>query len=468
MEGESAGNRAMGRERGGILAWLGARKEALALVLGVATAVVGGGWTVFTYLHGQDELKPPTVQVGTGIGAGGDVNISGGTITIGITLEQHEQRLKAREAEIRAELRQPGAQERTVLEAELKGVEQRLTNLQSDYEETKKHLAEATQTLEQYRDRFTAEQFARARDALRQGDLKTAEELFEKAAKANESQAAQARFEVARLAEQRIDYRKALENYRMAATLVPDNPEFLRACADMAHTMGFYAEAGPYYDRALAIQEKALGAEHPEVATTLNNLAGLYHAQGKYAEAEPLYRRDLAISEKALGPEHPSVATTLNNLAGLYRSQGEYAEAEPLYRRALAISEKALGPEHPSVATTLNNLAELYHAQGKYAEAEPLWRRALAIREKALGPEHPDVATTLNNLAELHRAQGKYAEAEPLYRRALAIIEASLGRRHPHFRTASQNFARMLTAAGKGKEARAVLARVPAEAAAAQ
>jgi len=42
--------------------------------------------------------------------------------------------------------------------------------------------------------------------------------------------------------------------------------------------------------------------------------------QGKYAEAEPLYQRALAISEKTLGPEHPQVATSLNNLALLYQS----------------------------------------------------------------------------------------------------------------------------------------------------
>ncbi len=80
---------------------------------------------------------------------------------------------------------------------------------------------------------------------------------------------------------------------------------------------------------------------------------------GRYAEAEPLLQRSLAILEKALGPEHPHVATSLNNLAGLYRAQGKYAEAEPLLKRSLAISEKALGPEHPDVATSLNNLAEI-------------------------------------------------------------------------------------------------------------
>jgi tetratricopeptide (TPR) repeat protein len=65
---------------------------------------------------------------------------------------------------------------------------------------------------------------------------------------------------------------------------------------------------------------------------------------------QPLYKRALAIDEKALGPEHPAVAIRLSNLATLYNDQGRYAEAEPLYKRALAISEKVFGPEHLDVA----------------------------------------------------------------------------------------------------------------------
>jgi Tetratricopeptide repeat len=53
------------------------------------------------------------------------------------------------------------------------------------------------------------------------------------------------------------------------------------------------------------LKEKALGPDHPDVATSLNNLALLYHVQGLHEQAEPLYNRSLAIMEKALGPEHP-------------------------------------------------------------------------------------------------------------------------------------------------------------------
>ncbi len=72
------------------------------------------------------------------------------------------------------------------------------------------------------------------------------------------------------------------------------------------------------FQRSLAIEERALGSEHPNVADVLNNLAALYDTQGKYVEAEALYQRSLAIREKALGPEHPDVAISLNNLAFLY------------------------------------------------------------------------------------------------------------------------------------------------------
>ena len=59
--------------------------------------------------------------------------------------------------------------------------------------------------------------------------------------------------------------------------------------------------------------------------------------QGKYTEAEPLYKRSLRIREKALGTDHPYVATSLNNLTGLYRATGRAADAETLEKEASRI-----------------------------------------------------------------------------------------------------------------------------------
>ena len=113
---------------------------------------------------------------------------------------------------------------------------------------------------------------------------------------------------------------------------------------------------------ASLIEEWDFGLE--EAAELLNASPGYLAERGLFAEAESLHKRSLAIREKALGRDHPDVALSLNNLAELYRNQGKYAEAEPLYGRSLAIREKALVPDHYDVAESLNNLALLYRYQG--------------------------------------------------------------------------------------------------------
>jgi hypothetical protein len=52
---------------------------------------------------------------------------------------------------------------------------------------------------------------------------------------------------------------------------------------------------------------------------SLNNLAALHQAQGQYEAAEALYRGALAIMERTLGPEHPDVAMMRENYASLLR-----------------------------------------------------------------------------------------------------------------------------------------------------
>jgi tetratricopeptide (TPR) repeat protein len=228
----------------------------------------------------------------------------------------------------------------------------------------------------------------------------------------------------------------------------PDVAWTLNGLACLNMDLGHYAEAEPLLERALAIRKKA-GPEHRDVAETLHDSAALYCEQGQYAKAEPFYKRAWEIWEKALGTEHSDGAWSLNGLARLYDAQGEYAKAEPLYEQALAIRQKALGPEHPDVATSLNDMAWLYVTLGQYAKAEPLHERALAIREKTLGPDHPDVATSRNNLAALYWDQGQYAKAEPLYQRALVIFEKALGLDHPDVATSLNNLAGLYRVRGQ-------------------
>jgi tetratricopeptide (TPR) repeat protein len=220
--------------------------------------------------------------------------------------------------------------------------------------------------------------------------------------------------------------------------------------------LGDYPSARPLKERALAVREKALGLEHPDTATSLNNLANLLRDQGDFATALKLHERAVAIWEKVLGPEHPETAFGYHNFAFSLQAQGDLAGARLLYERALAIREKVLGPDHPDTATSLNNLASLLQAQGDLAAARPLYERALAICEKVLGPEHPNTATSLDNFAHLFQAQGDLAGARPLYERALAIREKVLGPEHPTTNHGRCNLARLLLAIGNSANALAL------------
>ena len=100
--------------------------------------------------------------------------------------------------------------------------------------------------------------------------------------------------------------------------------------------------------------------------------ASIYIAAGHYAEAEQILQQALTIQEKTFGPEHPDVATSLNNLALLYQAQGRYAEAEPLLQRALQIRQRVLGPKHPDSIASLRYLAALYHDEGKTIRSKEL------------------------------------------------------------------------------------------------
>ncbi|HMS85255.1 MAG TPA: tetratricopeptide repeat protein [Nitrospira sp.] len=126
----------------------------------------------------------------------------------------------------------------------------------------------------------------------------------------------------------------------------------------------------PLLTHVLAVSAYADETGITEPTALLMNQAGLLlHAKAQYTEAEPLFQRALAINEQALGPTHPDVATSLNNLALLHNAQGAYAQAEPLYQRALAVSLVSLGSEHPTTRTILENYMSLLQSMGK-AETE--------------------------------------------------------------------------------------------------
>ena len=79
----------------------------------------------------------------------------------------------------------------------------------------------------------------------------------------------------------------------------------------LAYTQAEYALARESYEHALALEEAALGSEHPHVAKLLHDLSNVTSQLGDHAKARALCERALAIEEATLGPEHPEPARSL-------------------------------------------------------------------------------------------------------------------------------------------------------------
>jgi tetratricopeptide (TPR) repeat protein len=219
----------------------------------------------------------------------------------------------------------------------------------------------------------------------------------------------------------RKDLERALAIFER--TLGPDHPEVAMTLKELGNVGENLESKIAYYRRALDIWERTLGPDHPLQAMSLNNLGLDLARQGKHEEARLHLERALEVWESALGPEHPFVDVALGNLGAQLLWQNEYDEARPYLERSLALREKEHGREHWEVANALTLLGYTWLGKGDLRQAQEHFARALPMAEKTHGSEHPDVAHALAGLGLTFLAKREPTQAVALLERALLIYE---------------------------------------------
>ena len=212
------------------------------------------------------------------------------------------------------------------------------------------------------------------------------------------------------------------------------NTEWLWNIAKFYHDyIGDYNTALQYYDKARKIQERVLGENHPDLATTYNNIGNTCKNKGDYDAALQYLDKAMKIYERVLGENHPDLATTYDNMGNVYDSKGDYATALQYYDKARKIQESVLGENHPDLATTYNNIGVVYDDKGNYDTALEYYDKAMKIYERVLGENHPFLATTYNNMGNLYNRKSDYDIALRYYDKARKIYELSLDENHPNW-----------------------------------
>ncbi len=151
-----------------------------------------------------------------------------------------------------------------------------------------------------------------------------------------------------------------------------------------------HLEAAKTFGR-LAVELVRLGqGESVNHARILQNSNGALRELGEPALALARSKESLAIMERVLSPDHPDVATALNNIGSALADLKQYAEAEPYYRRCVELRSKLYGSEAPMLATPLYNLGELAFRRGDGMTALTEYARSRMLIEKARGADDDD------------------------------------------------------------------------------
>ena len=209
---------------------------------------------------------------------------------------------------------------------------------------------------------------------------------------------------------------------------------YLSSVSYVLFNLAYYVDALIYMLKTLVIREETLPENHPDIASSLNNVGCAYGKLGgdKGYEIECKYcLKALAIREKVLPENHPDIATSLNNIGYAYCELGDPKEALKYLLKALTIREKVLPKNHPDIAESLNNVGSAYGKLGKHDKVFEYKKRALVIWNNELLKNHTECAAPFHHIGVIYGELKCYRKQLEYFNKALTIQEKKLSKNHP-------------------------------------
>ncbi|MCU0288032.1 MAG: CHAT domain-containing protein, partial [Acidobacteria bacterium] len=214
---------------------------------------------------------------------------------------------------------------------------------------------------------------------------------------------------------------------------VLDDPMMVPVFTDLAtvyERLRTFEKAEMNYQKALKINYVCLGADHIEVAKSMENLGNLYLTTVNTDQAEDFYdqARNILLRLKSSNKNVSSLLVR-NYLAAinLYKSTAQYKNVEKCYKKIVNEIESTVYPDPETTAMALGNLGIYYHDNHNYVKAGEYFNQALQIRRNNIAVEHPgDVWLLLSNAA-LQIVQKNYPGAISYFRQIFSIQDKYTG-----------------------------------------
>lgn len=249
---------------------------------------------------------------------------------------------------------------------------------------------------------------------------------------------------------------EAIELRRAVAEAAVSEAELVHQLGRLRQLQGRYEAAETLYRQSLAMHTDS---QSGEVSSVMTDLAQILERKADLSGAIAMTREALAMDEKQLGSDHPQVGIQRYNLAYLLSQQGELAAAGPLYEQSVSTLIRVLGDTHPDTIRVMAGFGRYLQRSGKYAEAEAKLRDALARQVALRGEEDAEVAYDRVSLALLLEETGDLAAAEAELQIARRIFEAKLPADHQYLASALTALGRVLSSTGREEEAQPLLER---------
>ena len=102
------------------------------------------------------------------------------------------------------------------------------------------------------------------------------------------------------------------------------------------------------------------GAMNEEVAKCITNIASIQFKFGDFLQAIELQTKAIVLQERLLGVEHPDVGYSYATLSMYYHNCGYFSKGFEYLHRSLAILQSAIGEYHPELASIYLKLGLVY------------------------------------------------------------------------------------------------------------
>jgi len=218
-----------------------------------------------------------------------------------------------------------------------------------------------------------------------------------------------------------------LEEALLIAASVDDRETAVKTAATLSFVVGYELGRGPEGERLSRIAEAmlhGLKGNHDRLGSWVANSSGaVFVAEGRCEEARASFQRECELKERAVGVDHPDVATSLMNLCGALSCLGRFEEAVDAGNRGIAIIERIAAPDAKIAGGVYANRGHALAQLGRYDEADADFLRALEIYTEDRDIRPRDIAEPLHGLGEVRLARGQAAAAVSYLTSALAMRE---------------------------------------------